>query len=79
MTLVGTADFQLPNFIPFHCALVPLNVMEVRDLQNQKASAPILVTLAGITMEVREEHQMKALSPILVTPSGITMEVRDLQ
>ena len=80
MTLVGTSYFQsLPNFILFHCALVPLNVMEVREEQAQKASFPIRVTLSGITMEVREEHAAKVASSIVVTLSGITMEVRDLQ
>ena len=80
MTLVGTSFFQaLPNFILFHCALVPLNVMEVREEQRAKAQSPILVTLSGITMEVREEQSLKAAYPILVTPSGITMEVREEQ
>ena len=57
MTLVGTLSFQSsPNSILFHCALVPLNVMEVREEQSLKALSSILVTLSGITMEVREEQ-----------------------
>jgi hypothetical protein len=80
MTLVGTSDLQAyPKFIPFHCALVPLNVIEVREEQQTKAQFSILVTLSGIIMEVRDLQHSKAYSPILVTPSGITMEVRDLQ
>ena len=57
MTLVGTFFFQSsPNFIPFHCALVPLNVMVVREEHHLKAILSILVTAFPITMEVRESQ-----------------------
>ena len=69
MTLVGTFFFQAsPNSILFHCALVPLNVMEVRESHQLKALCPILVTLFGIVMEVRSKHNWKAPAPILVKP-----------
>jgi hypothetical protein len=42
-------------------------VMEVREMQPEKAEFSILVTLLGIMTEVREEHLKKARSPMLVT------------
>jgi hypothetical protein len=42
-------------------------VIEVKDLQPEKARLPILVTLLGIVIEVKEEHSRKALPPILAT------------
>ena len=68
-TVAGILCFQLSlNFIFFHCAIVPWNVIEVSDLQPMKAYFPILVTPSGITMEVREEQPLKAPAPILVKP-----------
>ena len=56
-TLAGTLLFQSsPKVILFHCAIVPWNVMEVSEVQSQKAAYPILVTLLGIVIEVNEEH-----------------------
>ena len=53
--------------------------MLVRELQAQKASIPIVVTLFGMFMLVRDLHHPKAPSPIVVTPFGIFMLVRDPQ
>ena len=53
--------------------------MEVRELQPEKASPPILVTEEGMFMEVRELQSRKAEPPILVTEEGMLMEVRKLQ
>ena len=54
-------------------------VMEVRELQPQKAPPPILVTEEGMFMEARERQSEKASFPILVTEEGMFMEVREWQ
>ena len=53
--------------------------MLMRELQDEKAEFPIVVTLFGIFMQVRDSQPLKAHAPIVVTLFGIFMLVRDLQ
>ena len=54
-------------------------VIEVREVQSEKADPPMLVTLLGIVTEVSEMQPANALHPILVTLLGMVIEVRGLQ
>ena len=65
----------------FHWAIVPLNVMFVRDVQSVKAYLPMAVTLSGIVMLVREEHLLKVRAEIVVklVHSLRFMVVREVQ
>ena len=47
-------------------------LMDVKELQSEKALSPMLVTEFGILMEVKERHQEKALFPMLVTSHPAT-------
>jgi hypothetical protein len=51
-------------------------VMEVRLLQRQNASLPMLFTLLGRMIEVRLSQLLNAHPPMLVTLLGMVMEVR---
>ena len=55
--------------------VVPKQVMEVREEQEEKAELPIHVTLSGMVMELRASQEEKADSPMLVTLFGIVTEV----
>ena len=54
-------------------------LMEVRPVQLENASYPMLVTLAGIETVVKLSQFRKADFPMLVTLLGILTEVRPLQ
>ena len=82
MLLDNTTDFNLlhPINIPPPTVVTLLGiVIEVREVQFQKAASPMLVTLLPIVTEVREEQPAKAAYPMLVTLSGMVIEVRDSQ
>ena len=51
--------------------------MLVKDLQFSKATAPILVTLFGISMLSKFWHSAKAAYPMIVTLLGIVTLVKD--
>ena len=50
-------------------------VTDAREVQEQKALAPMLVMLAGIDTDIRPED-IKAPEPMLVTPLGMVTDVR---
>ena len=54
-------------------------LIDVRELQPEKAELPMLVTEFGILMEVKELQPKKAPDSMLVTELGILMEVKELQ
>lgn len=70
---------QEPFDIAFHCAFVPLNVIEVNFVQLENAEIPMLVTLTGIVIEVKPVQYWNAESPMLVTLSGIMIEIKSLR
>ena len=53
--------------------------IEVRPVQPENASSPILVTLFGMVIELRPAHPEKAELPILVTLLPMVTEVRPVQ
>ena len=53
-------------------------IIDVRELQPQNASLPMLVTLEGMEMDVRELQLRNAEYPMLVTLEGMEMDVREL-
>ena len=65
-----------PFLIALHCSFVPWYVIDVRDLQPQKALYSIFLTLIGILIETKDEQCAKAQSPIPLTLLGITIDIR---
>ena len=51
--------------------MIALYVMSVKTEQPEKAPAPILVTLSGMTIEVILLHPSNAFAPISTTVSGM--------
>jgi hypothetical protein len=71
-----------PSIQPFPTAAgatSPTNVMEVREVQDSKAAAPIDVTPLPIVAEVREVQDWNAWAPMVVTLFGMVMEAREVQ
>ena len=64
--------------ILFHCAMVPAKKMSRSSPQLEKASFPMLVTVAGMVTLFRPEPS-KAELPMLVTPDGMATLVRLVQ
>ena len=47
-------------------------MIDVKELQPEKAALPMLVTELGILMEVKELQSEKAYPPMLVTELGMS-------
>jgi hypothetical protein len=61
-------------------ATSPKNVIEVKELQEENALDPMVVTVLGMVTELREEHLLNTRFPMAQTPlSAILTEVRQEQ
>ena len=59
--------------------MFPLITTEVKPLQRENASFPMLVTPLPIVIDFKPLHFWNAKAPMLVTLFGIMMDVKPLQ
>ena len=76
--IVTLVRFRQPPKVAVAICVTPEGILtDVSDSHPEKASCPMLVTVAGIVTLVRFSQYAKAESPIAVTPEGTVISSAD--